>query len=95
MTVSLEPSMIDVPPTLAEGARLISSIPHLTDAVETRLRASDDPLPRAARQRLALFVVGVLLAGTVVLRRVATTQTPTSRWAPPRRPVTNAACAAS
>ena len=53
----------------------MSSIPHLTDAVETLLRASDDPLPRAARQRLALFVVGVLLAGTVVLRRVATTQT--------------------
>ena len=54
----------------------MSSIPHLTDAVETLLRASDDPLPRAARQRLALFVVGVLLAGTVVLRRVATTRTP-------------------
>jgi hypothetical protein len=53
----------------------MSSIPHLTDAVETLLRAGDDPLPRAARQRLALFVVGVLLAGTVVLRRVATTQT--------------------
>jgi hypothetical protein len=54
----------------------MSSIPHLTDAVETLLRAGDDPLPRATRQRLALFVVGVLLAGTVVLRRVATTQTP-------------------
>jgi hypothetical protein len=53
----------------------MSSIPHLTDAVETLLRAGDDPLPRATRQRLALFVVGVLLAGTVVLRRVATTQT--------------------
>ena len=25
----------------------MSSIPHLTDAVETLLRASDDPLPRA------------------------------------------------
>jgi hypothetical protein len=53
----------------------MSSIPHLTDAVETLLRAGDDPLPRATRQRLALFVVGVLPAGTVVLRRVATTQT--------------------
>ena len=59
----------------------MSSIPHLTDAVETLLRASDDPLPRAARQRLALFVVGVLLAGTVVLRRVATTRTPIARGA--------------
>ncbi len=47
----------------------MSSIPHLTDAVETLLRAGDDPLPRATRQRLVLFVVGVLLAGTVVLRR--------------------------
>jgi hypothetical protein len=59
----------------------MSSIPHLTDAVETLLRAGDDPLPRAARQRLALFVVGVLLVGTVVLRRVATTRTPIARGA--------------
>jgi hypothetical protein len=59
----------------------MSSIPHLTDAVETLLRAGDDPLPRAARQRLALFVVGVLLAGTVVLRRVATTRTSIARGA--------------
>ena len=59
----------------------MSSIPHLTDAVETLLRAGDDPSPRAARQRLALFVVGVLLAGTVVLRRVATTQTHIARGA--------------
>jgi hypothetical protein len=59
----------------------MSSIPHLTDAVETLLRAGDDPLPRATRQRLALFVVGVLPAGTVVLRRVATTQTPIARGA--------------
>lgn len=50
-------------------------IPHLLDAVETLLRESADQLPRATRQRLVLFVVGVLLAGTVVLRRVATTQT--------------------
>jgi hypothetical protein len=73
----------------------MSSIPHLTDAVETLLRAGDDPLPRATRQRLALFVVGVLLAGTVVLRRVATTQTHIALGRPPRRPVTNADCAAS
>ena len=59
----------------------MSSIPHLTDAVETLLRAGDDPLPRATRQRLARFVVGVLLAGTVVLRRVATTQTHIARGA--------------
>ena len=59
----------------------MSSIPHLTDAVETLLHAGDDPLPRATRQRLVLFVVGVLLAGTVVLRRVATTQTPIARGA--------------
>jgi hypothetical protein len=31
-------------------------------------------LSRAARQRLTFFVLGVLLTGSIVLRRVATTQ---------------------
>jgi hypothetical protein len=53
----------------------MTRIRHLTDAVETLLRESGDQLPRATRQRLVMFVVGVLLAGTIVLRRVATTQT--------------------
>lgn len=53
----------------------MTRIQHLTDAVETMLRESGDQAPRATRQRLVLFVVGVLLAGTIVLRRVATTQT--------------------
>ena len=72
----------------------MSSIPHLTDAVETLLRAGAAPLPRAARQRLALFVVGVLLAGRSSCGG-SPRPGPTSRGAPPRRPVTNAACAAS
>jgi hypothetical protein len=49
------------------------SIPHVTTAVETVLHELPD-LSRAARQRLVFFVLGVLVAGTIVLRRVATTQ---------------------
>jgi|GEM_PF-810099 len=50
------------------------SITHLTTAVETLLHELPD-LSRPARQRLVFFVVGVLVAGTLVLRRVATTHT--------------------
>lgn len=50
------------------------SIAHLEQAVETLLVDSLPTLPRATRQRLVAFLLGVLLAGTVVLRRVATTQ---------------------
>lgn len=49
------------------------SIPHLREAVECLLDECLTDIPRASRQRLAFFVVGVLLAGTVVLRRIATT----------------------
>lgn len=49
------------------------SITHLSEAVETLLLESGCDLPRAARQRLVFFVLGVLLAGTIALRRVATT----------------------
>lgn len=52
----------------------MSSIPHLHTAVEQLVTDSELALTRAARQRLVFFVVGVLLAGTLVLRRVATTQ---------------------
>lgn len=51
------------------------SIAHLSEAVETLLLESGGELPRAARQRLVYFVLGVLLAGSIVLRRVATTHT--------------------
>jgi hypothetical protein len=50
------------------------SITHVTTAVETLLHETMD-VPRAARQRLVFFVLGVLVAGTIVLRRVAITQT--------------------
>src|SRR5512145_35088 len=53
----------------------MDTIPHLQTAVEQLLISCLPTLPRANRQRLRMFVVGVLLAGTIVLRRVATTQT--------------------
>jgi hypothetical protein len=71
MTKRLEPSMIVVPTAISEGARLILSIQHLRSAVETLVA---DELPQASRQRLVCFVLGVLLAGSIVLRCVATTQ---------------------
>lgn len=49
------------------------SITHLQTSVETLLTESSIELSRAARKRLVFFVVGVLLAGSIVLRRVATT----------------------
>jgi len=49
------------------------SITHLETSVETLLIESTLDLSIAARKRLVFFVIGVLLAGTLVLRRVATT----------------------
>jgi hypothetical protein len=49
-------------------------IAHLLTAVEAVLTESLAEVPSATRQRLADLVLGVLLAGTVVLRQVATTQ---------------------
>jgi hypothetical protein len=48
------------------------SIQHLKSVVETLV--ADDELRQASRQRLLCFVLGVLLAGSIVLRRVVTTQ---------------------
>jgi hypothetical protein len=49
-------------------------IDHLRTAVETLLATCLADMPPATRQRLTDLVLGVLLAGTVVLRQVATTQ---------------------
>jgi hypothetical protein len=49
-------------------------IAHLRTAVEEVLTKSLADLLIATRQRLADLVLGVLLAGTVVLRHMATTQ---------------------
>jgi hypothetical protein len=49
------------------------SIAHLQTSVETLLIESTVELPHAARRRLVFFIIGVLLAGTIVLRRVAST----------------------
>jgi hypothetical protein len=49
-------------------------IAYLRTAIEALVTDSLDAMPRTTRQRLADLVLGVLLAGTVVLRQVATTQ---------------------
>lgn len=49
------------------------SIRHLTRAVETLLTRSAVDLPIRTRQRLIFFILGILLSGTLVLRRIATT----------------------
>ncbi|NNJ13268.1 hypothetical protein EKD04_023365 [Chloroflexales bacterium ZM16-3] len=51
------------------------SITHLTMAVEMLLETPLADQPRAVCQRLVSFVIGVLLVGCIVLRRVAITQT--------------------
>jgi Transposase DDE domain len=66
--------MMVLPTAIVQGASPMPSITHLETAVETLLAESLPTLPRATRQRLVAFLLGVLLAGTVVLRRVATTQ---------------------
>jgi hypothetical protein len=50
------------------------SIRHLSQAVECLLTECLPDLSRAARQRLLFALIGVLVAGSIVLRRVATTQ---------------------
>jgi hypothetical protein len=44
----------------------MSSITHLQSAVESLLNECLSELPRASRQRLSFFVVGVLLASAVL-----------------------------
>jgi hypothetical protein len=51
-----------------------TSIRYLTQSVETLLTASAVDLPRRTRQRLIFFIVGILLASSLVLRRIACTQ---------------------
>lgn len=50
-----------------------TSIRHLTQSVETLLTASELALPRRTRQRLTFFILGILLSGSLVLRRIAST----------------------
>ena len=50
-----------------------TSIRYLTQSVETLLTASAVDLPRRTRQRLLFFIVGILLASSLVLRRIAST----------------------
>jgi len=50
-----------------------TSIRHLTQSVETLLTLSTVDLPRRTRQRLIFFILGILLAGSLVLRRIAST----------------------
>jgi len=51
-----------------------TSIRYLSQSVETLLTTSAVDLPRRTRQRLIFFIVGILLAGSLVLRRIACTQ---------------------
>lgn len=51
------------------------SISHLQTSVESLLSESCTTLPLRAQRRLVFFVIGVLLAGSIVLRRVASTHT--------------------
>jgi hypothetical protein len=51
-----------------------TSIRQLTRSVETLLLTSAVDLPHRTRQRLLFFIVGVLLSGSLVLRRIACTQ---------------------
>jgi DDE family transposase len=51
-----------------------SSIRYFTRSVESLLTLSAVDLPRRTRQRLLFFIVGILLAGSLVLRRIACTQ---------------------
>jgi len=50
-----------------------TSIRHFTRSVETLLIASAVDLPKRTRARLLFFILGILLAGSVVLRRIACT----------------------
>lgn len=51
-----------------------TSIRYFTLSVETLLTDSALDLPRRQRQRLIFFILGILLSGTLVLRRIACTQ---------------------
>lgn len=51
-----------------------TSIRYFTHPVETLLTDSAVDLPRRQRQRLIFFILGILLSGTLVLRRIACCQ---------------------
>jgi hypothetical protein len=66
--------MLDVQPTTIHGGhRMRTSIRHFSSAVERLLTLSAVDLPRRTRQRLRFLLLGILLSGTLVLRRIATT----------------------
>ncbi|NWF79329.1 MAG: hypothetical protein HXY37_04675, partial [Chloroflexi bacterium] len=50
-----------------------TNIRHFSSAVERLLTTSAVALPLRTRQRLLFFVLGILLSGTLVLRRMAHT----------------------
>lgn len=50
-----------------------TSIRHFQRAVEALLTASDVALPSRTRARLSFFILGILLSGSLVLRRIAST----------------------
>jgi hypothetical protein len=50
-----------------------TSIRHFSSAVERLLTLSAVDLPRRTRQWLICLLLGILLSGTLVLRRIATT----------------------
>jgi hypothetical protein len=58
---------------LTEERPMRTSIRSFTQSVETLLTASALDLPRRTRQRLVFFILGILLAGSLVLRRMACT----------------------
>jgi hypothetical protein len=53
--------------------RLMPSIRHTERAVDSLLTSSDVALPLRTRRRLLFFILGILLSGTLVLRRIAST----------------------
>jgi hypothetical protein len=66
--------MLVSPNTIYQGAhRMRTSIRHLSSAVEHLLTTSAVELPRRTRQRLLFLLLEILLSGTLVLRRIATT----------------------
>jgi hypothetical protein len=60
-------------PTTPEDRPMPRSIRQFAQAVESLLTSSEVALPVRTRQRLVFFILGILLSGTLVLRRIATT----------------------
>lgn len=60
-------------PADTEHRLMRTSIRHFQTAVDQLLTESAVDLPQRTRQRLVFFIVGILLSGTLVLRRIAST----------------------